>query len=238
MQLTHAPVVLFVGNYGTGKTEVSVNFAEERHLAGWPVQIADLDLVNPYFRSREVKNIMEALGVGVVAPENELSGADLPILVPQVRGLIERPQGLTILDVGGDNVGSTVLGTLSDSLKRHPHEMWQVINGRRPLTDTVAGCVRITREIEAVARLKVTGLVDNTHLMDETDLPCLLDGLAYSKAVSQALGVPLVFVTCIAPLLTEFMRSATPCPVLSLTRRMLPPWKRREKLGPRNFLLG
>lgn len=238
MELTHAPIVLFVGNYGTGKTEVSVNFAEDRHHAGWPVQIADLDLVNPYFRSREVKTIMESLGIGVVAPENDLQNADLPILVPQVRGLIERPQGLTILDVGGDNVGATVLGSLSDSLKKHPHEMWQVVNGRRPLTDTVAGCVRITREIEAAARLPITGLVDNTHLMDETDLPCLLDGLRYAQAVAQALGVPLLFATCVESLYPEFMRTAPPCPVLALKRRMLPPWRRREKLGPRNFLLG
>ena len=108
-------VILFTGNYGSGKTEVAVNYASWLAREGKRVQIADLDLVNPYFRVREAREPLEKLGIEVVAPAGDYHSADLPILLPQVKGLIEHPKGYTILDVGGDNVGATVLSALTTS---------------------------------------------------------------------------------------------------------------------------
>lgn len=237
MEIEIANIALFIGNYGSGKTEVAVNYATNRKAAGFRVRIADLDIVNPYFRSREVKKILEELGIEVVVPEDRLLDADLPVVVPGVKGMIESPDGVNILDVGGDDVGATVLGSLHQALVNAKYDMLQVVNAKRPFTETVEDTIKITREIEAASRLKVTGVVGNSHLMDETDAAVVREGYVYAKAVAQALGVPVKFITAEERLLGEFAEGEFDCPVLPIMRQMLPPWRRREKLGSQNFRL-
>jgi len=236
-QLDLKPVVLFIGNYGSGKTEVSVNFAVNRRAAGQQVQIADLDVVNPYFRSREVRDLLEAKGIEVILPDQQLMNADLPIVVPQIRGLIKQPKGTAILDVGGDDVGATVLGSLHDELSTSPHDMLQVVNISRPFTETADDTLIITREIEAAGRLKVTGIIGNSHLMDHTTVETIYRGYEYTMQVANSLNLPVRFITCEARLMDELRTEEFDCPVLPIERQMLPPWRRRNKLGSQNFLL-
>ena len=231
------PVVLFIGNYGSGKTEVSVNFAVNQKAAGHMVQIADLDVVNPYFRSREVRDVLEAKGIEVILPAQYLMNADLPVVVPQIRGIIQQPKDIAILDVGGDDVGATVLGSLYESLSISPHDMLQVVNINRPFTETPEDTLIITREMEAASRLKVTGIVGNSHLMDHTTVETIYRGYEYTVQVAEALGLPVAFITCEERLLDELRTEEFDCPVLPITRQMLPPWRRRQKLGSQNFLL-
>jgi Mrp family chromosome partitioning ATPase len=101
-------IVAIVGNYGSGKTEVAINLAVNCKRSGLEVRIADLDLVNPYFRTREAENALEALGIKVILPPREFLHADLPILSPAIAGMVQQPDGLTLLDVGGDDAGATV----------------------------------------------------------------------------------------------------------------------------------
>lgn len=233
------PVVLFVGNYGSGKSEVSVNFALAMARRGVRVRLADLDLVNPYFRSREAKETLEAQGVGVVLPPEALLHADLPILTPEVKGLVQRPDGLAVIDVGGDDVGATVLSSLAGAFAAGAaFELLQVVNHLRPFTDTVDGVVRILGEIERAARLRVTGLVSNSHLMDETTVETVYEGLALARAVGARLGLPVRFVTApaeVAPALDEARLGGVP--VLPLTRWLLPPWRRPGQHGSAVFKL-
>lgn len=231
------PVVLFTGNFGSGKTEVAVNFALNRLGLGCPVQIADLDVVNPYFRTREVCEILSGFGIDVVVPEHSLLMADLPVVVPQIRGIIDRPKGISILDVGGDDVGATVLGSLRDSILRADHDMLLVVNQMRPFTDSVKGCLKIAREIEAAARLKLTGVVGNSHLMDETTPSIIEEGARFAHEVAEELKVPVRFVTSEERLIPDLDIGRLGCPLLPLTRQMLPPWRRRQKVGPKTFLL-
>ncbi len=237
MDLKVKPVNLFVGNYGSGKTEVSVNLALALAESGSTVEMADLDVVNPYFRSREVRHLLEKQNIRTVLPDDGLLNADLPIVVPGIRGLIQRPRGVAILDVGGDDVGATILGSLRDVLLAADHDMLQVVNGYRPFTDTVEGTVAITREIEAAARLSVTGVVGNPHLMEETTLDTILNGYAFTCDVAQELGLPVLFITCPEALIDALSPDAVACPVLPIRQRLLPPWKRRQALGPKKFLL-
>jgi len=245
MDIQLEPVVFFIGNYGCGKTEVAVNFAVHRRATGIPVRVADLDLVNPYFRSREVREILESKGIEVIVPEGALAQSELPIVVPQIRGAIEKTQektpdgkqGITLLDVGGDDVGATVLGSLQPVIQAVPHDMVQVVNAMRPFTETAGDTERITRMIEKAARVKVTGVVGNTHLMDSTDVETIRQGHEYAKEVARVLGVSLKFITCEDRLMNELEPREFDCPVLPITRQLLPPWKRRKKPGSQNFLV-
>ena len=237
MDTTTEPVVIFIGNFGSGKTEVAVNFAVDRISSGIPVQIADLDLVNPYFRSRELRDVLEANGIEVIMPDGSLADSELPIVVPQIKGIIERPKGVAILDVGGDDIGARVLGSFHPVLSRSPHDMLQVLNICRPFTDTVSGAVTITREIELASRLRVTAVVGNSHLMDETTAGIIREGYRFTTAVAGELGVPVKFIACEKRLLPDLYPAEFECPLLPITRQLLPPWRRRQKLGPQNFLL-
>ena len=141
-QLPIGNIAVFVGNYGSGKSEVAVNCALQFADGGETVRLVDLDVVNPYFRSREAVATLEAHNVEVVMPKGGLQWADLPVVLPRVKGVIAKPDGRLILDVGGDDVGARVLSSLADVLQRAEHQLLQVINSRRPFTDTVEGCLK------------------------------------------------------------------------------------------------
>ena len=139
MEISLNGIVAIVGNFGSGKTEVAINLAVNRKRAGLDVRIADLDLVNPYFRTREAKIALEELGVELVLPPREYLQADLPILSPSVAGMIRQSKGLSILDVGGDDAGATVLAALANAFSGVHVHMLQVVNPFRPQTATLEG---------------------------------------------------------------------------------------------------
>jgi hypothetical protein len=219
-------IVVIVGNYGSGKTEISVNLAAERKLAGIEVSIADLDLVNPYFRAREARKQLAALGIKVILPAEKYLQADLPILSPAVAGLLRRPSGLTILDVGGDKVGATVLASLGDAMQGQPFRMLQVINPLRPFTDNLAGCLRMKDEIEKASRMPISGIIGNANLIDDTTADVIYKGYDFVAQVSQESGLPLEFITVSTQLEDKIDRKYFACPLLVLHRQLVPPWKK------------
>ncbi len=230
MKLEFKGIVIIVGAYGCGKTEVSINLAVHMHARGTAVRLADLDLVNPYFRTREARHELTRLGIDVVLPPKQYMHADLPILTPEVSGMLRNPSGLALLDVGGDEVGATVLAALADSLRGKVLQVLQVINPNRPHTNTIDGCLTIRREIEAKANIKITGIVGNANFMEETTEQDILVGYDFSRRVAEAGNVPLVFITTPVKLLTRLDKKAIQCPVLALKRQLVPPWKRAESL--------
>jgi len=219
-------IVIICGNYGSGKTETAVNLAAKRKKDGIDVKIADLDLVNPYFRTREAKNSLEALGIEVVLPDRQYMYADLPILAPAVAGMIKQASGLTILDAGGDDVGVTVLAALQDHLSEKEVHMLQVINPFRPLTEDVKSCIKIKEEIENSSKIKITGLVGNANLIDETTPDHIYKGYDLLKDVSKATGLEIKFITACSHLIPELAMDRFTCPVLEINRKLNPPWKR------------
>jgi RecA/RadA recombinase len=221
-------IVIIVGAYGSGKTEVAINLAVYMRAKGAAVRLADLDLVNPYFRTREARHSLKRLGIDVVLPPAQYMQADLPILTPEVSGMLRHPSDLTLLDAGGDDVGATVLAALADSLSGKSAQVLQVINPNRPYTDTVSGCLKIRREIEAKANMAVTGIVGNANLMENTTEQDILAGYEFSRQVAEAANIPLVFITTPAALLTRLDKKDIQCPVLALRRQLVPPWKRAE----------
>ena len=232
MKISLDGIVIIVGNYGSGKTEVAVNLAVHQRRAGMAVRVADLDLVNPYFRTREAKDALAAMGIEVVLPPARYLNADLPILSPVVSGMIRNPSELTLLDAGGDDVGATVLSALADHLEGRTVRMLQVVNPFRPFTETVAGCLKIGREIEAASRMTITGIIGNANLIDETTPDTLYEGYTFVRRLAEESGMPLEFVTAEKAMLQTVDRRKIDCPILPIERQLVPPWKKAAQLGP------
>ena len=235
MDINLTGIVVVVGNYGSGKTEVSINLAVQRKRAGVDVRIADLDLVNPYFRTREAKGPLSEMGIEVVLPPDQYLQADLPILSPLVAGMIRRSAELTLLDVGGDDVGATVLATLEDAFKNRPVRVLQVVNPLRPFTETIEGCLKVREEIERAAKLAVDGIIGNANLIDETSADDIYDGHEFVKRLSEKSGLALEFITVARKLLPSVDVRRFSCPVLPIERQLVPPWQKAlpfEKQSP------
>ena len=226
MTIDFTGIVIVAGNYGSGKTETAVNLASACRKTGKSVAIADLDLVNPYFRTREARIPLEAMGIQVVLPDRQYLFADLPILAPAVADILRQPADVTILDAGGDDVGVTVLASLAAVLKNKSVRMLQVINTFRPFTRDVAGCLKIRKEIEASGKINITGLVSNANLMDDTSVEHIFQGYDLVKQVSAHTGLPVEFITATPELKAQLDPDRLSCPVLTINRQLLPPWKR------------
>ena len=225
MKIDLKGIVVICGNYGSGKTETAINLAVVKKQEGLDVKIADLDLVNPYFRTREAKGFLEDMDIDVVLPDVKYMHADLPILTPAVAGIIQQPSELTILDAGGDDAGVTVLAALADHLSKKQVTMLQVINPFRPFTENVKGCIKIKDEIEKSSKLKVTGIVSNANLIDETTIEHIHKGYELLKDVSYATGIEMKFITAGSHLISQLNLNDFACPVLEIDRKLQFPWK-------------
>lgn len=224
-------VVVISGNYGSGKTEVAINLAAYRKKQGIDVRIADMDIVNPYFRTREARKQLSELGIEVVLPPEQYMYADLPILSRSVSGLIRHPAELTILDVGGNNVGAMVLAALADAFQDAPYTMLQVVNPFRPLTQTIEGVLKMKQEIENASRLTISGWIGNANLIEESTAETILSGYAFMQKLSEFTGLPLSFITAPAFLLSELKAEQFSCSILPIKRQLVPPWKQAVQLN-------
>ena len=185
-------LTLVTGHYGTGKTEFSVNLALALAGEGARVALADLDIVNPYFRSRERRELLEAAGVRLVATSQALADADVPALPAELHALLEDRAVRGVLDVGGDPSGARVLRRYRPRILREDYQLLYVINAARPEVRTAERSVEYLRAIEAVAGLPCTGLVNNTHLCGETTPETVREGALLAREVSRMTGIPVV----------------------------------------------
>lgn len=191
---TNNRLTIFVGNYGSGKTELSMNYALDLARQGQRVALVDLDIINPYFRSREKAGLLESQGVHVILPQAEYVMSEAPAMPPEVAGFIANQDYHVVIDVGGDNTGATALGRFADLIKDTGYRMLLVVNTNRPDTDSPAGILAVMHSIEAASRLSVTALVSNTNLAWETDLDLVQQGYEMLEQVSLQTGLPIDFI--------------------------------------------
>ena len=187
-------VTLFCGHYGSGKSNLAVNFALRLREQGKPAALADMDVVNPYFRSADSRTQLEAAGVEVVSLPFANSNVDLPALPSAIYGLVQRRDVFTVLDVGGDDRGALALGRFAPYIREeNDFDMLAVINLRRPLTTTAGEALDVMREIELAAGLPFTGIVNNTNLGRETTAETVLSSVKEAEKLSRLAGLPVVF---------------------------------------------
>ena len=230
-----APVVILVGHFGSGKSEIALNLALGFSARGEKVSVVDLDVVKPYFRCRQAREELRAHGISLVAPEGENAHADLPIVLPAVRHLLQHGDGRVLMDVGGDPVGARALGSVSDAVAADTTELLVVLNFSRPYTETVREAVEMVRAIEGAARLRATGLISNTHLLSETTPEMVREGLAMAEETAGELRLPVVAAVADEKTARSLSATALPCPVLALERLIKPPFegtRRQRKVGP------
>ena len=186
-------VLLLCGHYGSGKTNIAVNLAQQIKREYPTVTLADLDIVNPYFRSKDSADELEAAGIRLICSNYANSNVDIPALPPDLYALTDDRRMRAIIDVGGDDRGALVLGRLAPAiLAENDYEMLMVINCYRPLTRDAASTVEVMREIEAAGGIRFTALVNNSNLGVETTAEDVLASMRYAEEVSAISGLPVV----------------------------------------------
>ncbi len=224
--LLRARTTIFVGHFGSGKTEITVNLAYRLRKRGDRVTVVDLDVVKPYFRSRGLVEELADADIQLVAPWDEFAHADLPIVVPEVRGAVgQAAAGLrqVLVDVGGADVGARVLGSIPGLRDPAAADVLFVVNGNRPFAESTEAVVAMLREIERVARLQVRALVANTHLMDETTVDTVCAGITLAESVGAATSLPVRFCGVRADLAEATRLRAPRMPLLAVERHIMPP---------------
>lgn len=190
-------VTLFLGHYGSGKTNIALNYAKYLKSKDLPVAIADLDIVNPYFRTKDSQQELKKLGIELVSLEFAGSNVDLPALPSAAYGLVQRKDRYVVMDIGGDDRGAYALGRyVPYILEENDYEMLFVTNFYRPLTRTVEDTIEVMREIEAAARMKFTGIVNNSNIGEITSPQDVIDTFSLAHQLSLETGL-LVKMTCV-----------------------------------------
>lgn len=181
-----------VGHFGSGKTEFAVNLALALREGSEQVALADLDVVDPYFRSRECAPLLDRRGIRLISSANTCRDADLPSMPAEVNVLLDNPTLTGVLDIGGDPSGARVLARYRRGLAQSGAALLCVINQSRPLSDTAERCIDYIRAIEQACGMGVTALVNNTHCCHLTEVDDILAGAEMARQVSEATGIPIL----------------------------------------------
>lgn len=189
-------LTLVCGHYGSGKTNIAVNMALELRKQTENVALADLDIVNPYFRAKDSSDELEDAGIRLICSEFANSNVDFPALPQELYALTDDRSIHAILDIGGDERGALALGRIAPAImEENDYEMLMVINACRPLTPDPASTMEVFREIEDASRMRFTGIINNTNLGVETTAQTVLQSMDYAKATAALAGLPLVLTT-------------------------------------------
>ena len=214
-------LTIVTGHYGTGKTEFSVNLALALAREHPNVTLADLDIVNPYFRSRERKALLAQHGVTLISSSQACADADVPSLPPQLLGLLDDRSRRGVLDIGGDPTGARVLARFRPRIEKEDYHLLFIFNANRPEVREREDAIRYLRSIEAVTGLQCTGIVNNTHLCGETTAEDIRKGALLAAAVSEETGIPVLCHTALEPLAGEL----EDLPLFPILINMKKPWE-------------
>ncbi len=194
--MMHRRVTLFAGHYGSGKTNIAVNYALALRKTGAAVTVVDLDIVNPYFRTKDSKDELDAAGIKLISSQYANTNVDFPALPQEIYGAVERHDSLAVLDIGGDDRGALALGRFRPYIiAENDYEMLFVFNAYRPLTRTAEAALTVLREIETAGRIAFTGIVNNSNLGADTTAQTILSTVPIAQELSRLSGLPVRMTT-------------------------------------------
>ncbi|MGN1012184.1 MAG: hypothetical protein ACI4QO_08880 [Clostridia bacterium] len=197
-------VTLLAGHYGSGKTNIAVNLAMKQKSEGFDVTVADLDIVNPYYRTKDSEEELKAAGIPLISSPFANSNVDLPALPQELYRIVDETDTHMVVDIGGDDRGAYALGRFAQKLKdENDYEMILVINKYRPLTADEKDAVAIMKEIEEAGHLPFTAIVNNSNLGKETTAEDVLASVPYAEKMAKDTGLPLLLTTVREDLLPE-----------------------------------
>ena len=209
--MEHKRLTLFAGHYGSGKTNIAVNYALLLSREGKKVCIGDLDIVNPYFRTKDSAKELAQAGIALISPQYANTNVDLPALPAELYSLVQRQDCYAVMDVGGDDRGAYALGRYAPAiLEENDYEMYFVVNFYRPLTPTPEDALAIMREIEQAAHIQCTGIINNSNLGEDTTLADIQATAETAQALSALSGLPVVYTAATAALCKEMAEDLFP----------------------------
>ena len=219
--MEHKRLTLFAGHYGSGKTNIAVNYALLLAKEGKKVCIADLDIVNPYFRTKDSAEVLANAGVELVSPQFANSNVDLPALPAEAYKLVTDKETYGIMDIGGDDRGAYALGRYVPSIiNENNYKMVFVANCYRPLTATPQDALEVMREIEEACKLKFTDIINNSNLGEETVAETVLASTDYINELSEISGLPIFAHTATKDVAKELKGKLSPIIELDLQKKL------------------
>ena len=215
--MNYKRLTILCGHYGSGKTNIAVNMAYDLAEKRDHVAVADLDIVNPYFRSRDSIDEFKRRGIRLICSEFASSNVDLPSMPADLYAITDDRSLTAVLDIGGDDRGALALGRLRDMIREEDdYQMLMVINKYRPLTPDAESTIEVMREIEYACGIPFTGIINNSNIGDETTAEDVLESMAYSEEVSRLSGLPLVLTTVREPIYNSLKEKISPIFCLKL----------------------
>ncbi|MCM0649465.1 ATP-binding protein [Clostridium swellfunianum] len=216
---------IFTGHFGSGKTEISINYAIELAKQGKKVAIVDIDIVNPYFCVRDIiEHLNKEYGIRVISSNPHYSNAELAVVPSEVIAIFNDKSYEVVIDIGGDENGAVVLGQYNRFFRQEPYDMYFVINNNRPQTSNLKDTEEYIRNIEYTSRLKVTHLIANTNMSYETTIEDVLKGDKEVRELSEKTGIPYKYTTVRKDFINE-LEGKISGEVFGLDIYMKPPWR-------------
>lgn len=191
-------ISIIAGYYGSGKTNIAINYAIKLKNDGLPVSLVDLDIVNPYFRAADSKALLESHGIDLICSDYANTNVDFPAIPSSVYSIIDNKDKYYVVDIGGDDRGAYALGRYRDKIiAEDNYQMLWVVNKYRPLTSNEKDTIDVQKEIESASGLKFSGIINNSNLGLSTTADDIVSSIDYANNISKQTGLP-IFLTCIA----------------------------------------
>lgn len=212
--MNNSRLKIIIGAYGSGKSEVSVNLAlnMRKDFPDRKVLLADLDIVNPFYRSSDAAKVLEDNDIRLISPMYANSNVDAPVLSGEVYVIFDNDEYMGVFDIGGEDMGATILGSMKTRLDNTDAELIMAVNTRRPFTSTADEIIIMGSELQEASKMKITGFINNTNILEQTTASDILEGEKILLEVQEKTGIPVVMTTVMDGVMTddEIKRLHTP----------------------------